>query len=166
MRRTFFMLGGLTGGICAIALFLKPQPAGRAGAGVVIATATYRMAGDVRKNTCTHHVQWPAMWSVGDDELRIGKRRIYGRRLDAAVVFEATRLSDDGCLRADWRIKLAPRGAGIGGTAAWEIAPTDGAACQAPDGVPCIVEADVYGLPQPPAEPSAGTAPGGLAFRR
>lgn len=160
MGRTFFMLGMLTGAIVSMALFLRPQSGARPHAGLAeIAPATYRMAGTIHKNTCASHVHWPSEWSVGDDELRIGKRRIYGRRLHAAVVFEATRLSDDGCLRADWRIKLARRGAGIGGTAAWEIAPTDGEACRAPDGVPCRVEAEVYGLPEPPINALAGSAP-------
>lgn len=150
MGRTFFMLGMLTGAVFSMALFLGPRPRGPAAdRGADITPASYRMAGTIRKNTCSSHVHWPSVWSVGDDELRIGKRRIYGRKLRAAVVYEATRLSDDGCLRADWRIKLARQGAGIGGTAAWEIAPTDGAACRAPDGLPCIVEAEVYGLPQP-----------------
>lgn len=160
MGRTFFMLGMLTGAIVSMALFLRPQGGAPARTGLAdIAPATYRMAGTIRKNTCAAHVHWPGEWNVGDDELHIGHRRIYGRRQQAAVVYEATRLSDDGCLRADWRIKLARRGAGIGGTAAWEIAPTDGAACKAPDGVPCVVEADVYGLPQPGVKAPAAGAP-------
>lgn len=150
MGQTFFMLGMLTGAIVSMALFLGPQPAGPAHDALAdITPAAYRMAGTIRKNTCASHVQWPGVWRVDADELRIGKRRIYGRKLRAAVVYEATRLSDDGCVRADWRIKLAKQGAGVGGTAAWELAPTDGAACRVPDGLPCIVEADVYGLPQP-----------------
>lgn len=151
MWRTAFLLGVLTGLICALAVFLRPVPrtAGEGQALIVLAPGNYRLAGEVENDTCGVMVRpWPVRWEVTSNGLYVGERHLHARAQRTAVVYEAVQRDARACLAAAWVIKLAPRGEGFVGTATLDVT-HDGAnpGCTPPPGIPCSREARIAGYP-------------------